>query len=149
KHEEIAYTHAAINALNAARACYGLQCPRVLVLDPPVRLISEYTSSGRAAGRVENLDAFLDAIRSYSSEFDALAVSSVIDVPPDFHQDYFDSEGSMVNPWGGVEALFTHTLSLMLGIPSAHSPMIESEEIEEVDPGVVDPRMAAEAVSLT
>ena len=26
--------------------------------------------------------------------------------------------------------------------------MIESEEIEEIDPGIVDPRMAAEAVSL-
>ena len=41
----------AINALNAARACYGLQCPRIVVLEPPVKLISEYTRSGRAAGR--------------------------------------------------------------------------------------------------
>jgi hypothetical protein len=55
----------------------------------------------------------------------------------------------MVNPWGGVEAIFTHALSLRLGVPSAHSPMIESEEIEAADPGVVDPRMAAEAVSIT
>src|SRR5438270_9449785 len=55
----------------------------------------------------------------------------------------------MVNPWGGVEAIFTHALSLLIGLPSAHSPMIESEEVEAADPGVVDPRMAAEAVSLT
>jgi hypothetical protein len=55
----------------------------------------------------------------------------------------------MVNPWGGVEAIFTHAISLLTGLPSAHSPMIESEEIESIDPGVVDPRMAAEAVSLT
>ncbi len=55
----------------------------------------------------------------------------------------------MVNPWGGVEAIFTHALSLLYGLPSAHSPMIESEEIESIDPGIVDPRMAAEAVSLT
>ena len=78
-----------------------------------------------------------------------MAVSSVIGVPPEFHQDYFDSDGDMVNPWGGVEAIFTHALSLLVGLPSAHSPMIESEEIEAIDPGVVDPRMAAEAVSLT
>src|SRR5205823_617388 len=102
RHEEIAYSHAAINSLNAARACYGLECPRVLMLDPPVRLISEYTSSGRAAGRVENLDGFLAAIAPFASEYDALAVTSVIDVPPDFHQDYFDAADSMVNPWGGV-----------------------------------------------
>jgi len=149
RHEEVAYTHAAINALNAARACYGLQCPRIVVLDPPVKLISEYTRSGRAAGRVENLPHFLEAIDRFAGEYDAVAVSSVIGVPPEFHQDYFDSDGDMVNPWGGVEAIFTHAVSLLRGIPSAHSPMIESEEIEAADPGVVDPRMAAEAVSLT
>ncbi len=149
RHEEVAYSNAAINALNAARACYGLESPRILMLDPPVRLVSTYTASGRAAGRVDNLSVFQDAIAPYAQEYDALAVSSVIDVPPEFHQDYFDSGGDMVNPWGGVEAIFTHALSLLHGIPSAHSPMIESEEIESIDPGVVDPRMAAEAVSLT
>jgi len=149
RHEEPAYTNAAINALNAARACYGLTCPRILVLDPPVKLVSEYTSSGRAAGRVDNLPLFLDAIDRFTGQYDAVAISSVIGVPPEFHQDYFDSAGDMVNPWGGVEAIFTHAVSLLRGIPSAHSPMIESEEVEAVDPGVVDPRMAAEAVSLT
>ncbi len=149
KHEEIAYSNAAINALNAARACYGLESPRILMLDPPVRLVSEYTSSGRAAGKVDNFSVVLDAIAPHAAEYDALAVSSVIGVPPEFHQDYFESNGEMVNPWGGVEAIFTHALSLLLGVPSAHSPMIESEEIEAADPGIVDPRMAAEAVSLT
>lgn len=149
RHEEIAYSNAAINAVNAARACYGFDCPRVVMLDPGVKLTSSYTSTGRAAGRVENLGPFLNAIEPYLNECDAVAVSSVIEVPPDFHQDYFDSNGSMVNPWGGVEAIFTHALSLLSGLPSAHSPMIESEEIEAADPGVVDPRMAAEAVSVT
>jgi hypothetical protein len=149
RHEEIAYSNAAINAVNAARACYGFDCPRILMLDPPVRLVSEYTSTGRAAGRVDNLGDFLRGIEPYLPGADAVAVSSVIAVPPEFHQDYFDSDGGMVNPWGGVEAIFTHALSLLRGIPSAHSPMIESEEIESIDPGVVDPRMAAEAVSLT
>jgi hypothetical protein len=149
RHEEIAYSHAAINAANAARACYGLDCAGVVMLDPPVKLISAYAASGRATGRVENLAYFLDAIASNSGQFDALAVSSVIQVPPEFHEEYFQSGGEMVNPWGGVEAIFTHALSLLLGIPSAHSPMIESEDIEACDPGVVDPRMAAEAVSYT
>jgi hypothetical protein len=149
RHDEVAYSNAAINAVNAARACYGFDCSQIIVLDPPVRLVSEYTSTGRAAGCVNNLRDFLDGIRPYLTEADAIAVSSVITVPPEFHQDYFDSAGSMVNPWGGVEAIFTHALSLLLDRPSAHSPMIESEEIESIDPGIVDPRMAAEAVSLT
>jgi len=149
RHEEIAYSNAAINAVNAARACYGFDCPNIVMLDPPVKLVSEYTSTGRAAGRVDNLSDFLAGIRPHLVGADAIAVSSVIAVPAEFHQDYFDSAGGMVNPWGGVEAIFTHALSLLYGLPSAHSPMIESEEIEAIDPGIVDPRMAAEAVSLT
>ena len=53
----------------------------------------------------------------------------------------------MVNPWGGVEAMLTHALSSTYNIPTAHSPMFESREIANMDPGIVDPRMAAEAVS--
>ncbi|UCC32189.1 MAG: DUF3326 domain-containing protein, partial [Phycisphaerales bacterium] len=34
-------------------------------------------------------------------------------------------------------------------VPSAHAPMLESREIANMDPGIVDPRMAAEAVSTT
>ena len=62
RHEEVAYTNAAINALNAARACYGLECPRIVVLDPPVKLVSEYTSRAvRPAGST--------TLRSSSTEF--------------------------------------------------------------------------------
>ena len=59
------------------------------------------------------------------------------------------SEGAMLNPWGGVEAMLTHSISHLYNLPSAHSPMFESEEIANMDPGLVDSRMAAEAVSLT
>ncbi len=55
----------------------------------------------------------------------------------------------MVNPWGGVEAMLTHTISLLFNIPSAHSPMMESKEVLDLDLGVVDPRKAAEVVSVT
>lgn len=63
--------------------------------------------------------------------------------------DYFNKEGAMLNPWGGVEAMLTHVISHLYNMPSAHSPMFETEEIANMDPGVVDSRMAAEAVSLT
>jgi hypothetical protein len=55
----------------------------------------------------------------------------------------------MVNPWGGVEAMLTHALSTLLEVPTAHAPMFESQAIANSDPGIVDPRMSAEAVSLT
>jgi hypothetical protein len=78
-----------------------------------------------------------------------VAVSSVIDVPLNFHGDYFFSKGEMINPWGGVEAMLTHAISSIYDVPSAHSPMFESEGIANMDPGIVDPRMAAEAVGST
>ena len=147
-HQEF-FVNAAVNAVSAARASYGLQCPKVVQLAPPVKLMARYTSSGAAAGRVEQLDGLCAVLDDMRSEYDAVAISSVIDVPYSYHMDYFLSEGQMVNPWGGVEALFTHALSLLHGVPSAHSPMFESEEIANLDSGIVDPRMAAEAVSVT
>ena len=49
--------------------------------------------------------------------FDAVAISSVIDVPHDYHQGYFDAKGEMINPWGGVEAMLTHALSSLYNVP--------------------------------
>ena len=53
----------------------------------------------------------------------------------------------MVTPWGGVEAMLTHAVSMLFNIPSAHSPMMESMEVLNSLGGIVDPRMAAEEVS--
>ena len=106
-------------------------------------------ASGRAGGRVEELGPLFRALNQHAGRFDAVAITSVIDVPSSAHDDYFRLEGAMINPWGGVEALLTHATSLLYDLPTAHSPMFESEEVANADPGVVDPRMAAEAVSLT
>ena len=149
KHADEAFVHAAVNAVNAARATYGLSCYEIVCLDPPVRMQARFAPSGRAAGRVEKLEGVCEVLEDRAGEFDAVALSSVIDVPSAFHQEYFDALGEMVNPWGGVEAMLTHALSSIYDIPTAHSPMFESKEIANLEPGVVDARMAAEAVSTT
>ena len=148
-HEDETFINAAINSVNGARASCGFKCQRIVQLDPPVKMKSIYTSSGRSSGRVEGIENLFNVLNIYKNEYDAVALSSVISVPLDFHMDYFESKGFMINPWGGVEALLTHTVSLLYDIPSAHSPMFESQIIANMDPGIVDPRMAAEAVSLT
>lgn len=149
KHEDEMFVNAAVNAVSAARASYGFRCPRIVQLDPPVKMTARYTDSGRAAGEIGNLDYLCQILEEYRDEYDAVAISSVIDVPKSYHQEYFERQGEMVNPWGGVEAMLTHTISSLFNIPSAHSPMFESREIANMDPGIVDPRMAAEAVSIT
>ena len=147
-HHDDLFVNAAVNTVSSARATYGLSA-EVVCLDPPVELRARYAPSGRAAGSVEQLEGLCRVLDDRSGEYDAVALSSVINVPPDFHQGYFDEAGEMLNPWGGVEAMLTHALSSMYDIPTAHSPMFESREIANMDPGIVEPRLAAEAVSET
>ena len=148
-HSDSFFTNAAVNAVSAARATYGLDCVEVVAVDPPVKLFGRYSSSGCAAGRAEGAERIVSVLDSRRGRFDAVSLSTVVDVPFSYHQDYFDAAGTMVNPWGGIEAMFTHALSSIYDVPTAHAPMFESREIANADPGKVDPRMAAEAVSTT
>ena len=143
------FVNAATNAVSAARASFGLVCAEVVLLDPPVEMTSEFTDVGTAAGRIEGLERVFAVLQEKREEYDAVAISSKISVPKEFHQAYFDAAGKMVNPWGGVEAMLTHAISCRFNVASAHSPMFESKEIAGQDPGIVDPRMAAEAISQT
>ncbi len=45
--------------------------------------------------------------------------------------------------------MLTHTISSLLDVPTAHSPMFESRTVENLEAGIVEPRMSAEAVSLS
>jgi hypothetical protein len=147
KHPDSRISEYAINAASAARAALGLDCPLVVEMFPPIRMQAKYSSSGCAVGQVESLERLYEVLYRHRSEYDAVALASVIDVPKEFHMEYIQSHGDMVNPWGGIEAMLTHAISMLFGVPSAHSPMMESMEILNLDVGVVDPRMSAEAVS--
>ena len=147
-HEIPLFNSAVINSVSGARSSYGLRA-EVMKLEPRMQMAWREASSGRAAGRIDQLEPLFRALQDQSKHFDAVAITSVIDVPPNAHDDYFRLEGAMINPWGGVEALLTHATSLLYDLPTAHSPMFESIDLANSDPGVVDPRMAAEAVSLT
>ena len=138
-----------VNAVNAARAAYGLDCAGVIRIEPPLKLAGGYAESGRAAGSVDGIDGLLALLADARAAYDAVAIASVVEVPARWHYDYFTGGGETVNPWGGVEALLTHAVSSIIDAPAAHAPMMESDEIMAVDPGVVDARMAAEIISVT
>ena len=147
-HEDELFIHAAINSVNAARASYGLTVPTIARLGPEFEMEASYVGSGRAAGQIKEMDELINLLDRVRHTFDAVAITSQIAVPPGFHAEYFESNGEMVNPWGGVEAMLTHVISTLYDVPSAHAPMLETQEIANADPGIVDPRMAAEGVSL-
>lgn len=150
EHPDAVFTNAAVNSVSAARASYGLDCPTVVRLKPGVYLESRYASSGRAVGVVDRLEGLLQVLDDYRGQYDALALSTRIKVPESMHIDYYLERGGIINPWGGVEALCTHTLSMLYDIPSAHSPMYSSraDVMTELELGAVDPRMAAEIISV-
>jgi len=150
KHHDKFFHEAAINSASAARAAFGLDCPLVVKMDNNVLMRSLYSSSGRAVGRIEYFEQLCTILKEHRHQYDAVALSSLIEVPSHFHEDYFRQDmDDIVNPWGGVEAMLTHAISLLFDIPSAHSPMMESKEILNLDVGVVDPRKSAEAISTT
>ena len=146
EHKDSYFTDAAINSVLAANASAGITC-KPLKIGNTLRMSAYYSPSGTAAGVVEGIDKMLNKISSDLDSFDAVAICSIIDLPSIKLTDYFHKE--IVNPWGGVEALLTHTISAILNLPSAHSPMMEDRETMNEELGIVDPRKAAEAVSLT
>jgi len=136
-----------LNTVESARATYGLVCTGLHKLEPPLELTATSAASGRAAGSGRGIGRLFDLLDDAVETYDAVAITSLIGVPDGVHQQYFTSAGTMINPWGGIEAMLTHAVSHRFNVPSAHAPMMESREILNEDPGRVDPRMAAEAVS--
>ena len=149
EHTDQKFHELAINSLSAARAAFGLDCPAVITMEDRVLMRAFYSKSGRAVGRIEYFERLCEALEEHRKDYDAVALNSLIHVPKHYHADYFTSDDISVNPWGGVEAMLTHAISMLFNIPSAHSPMMTSEEVMNLDVGIVDPRKSAEAVSTT
>lgn len=139
------YTPEVVNAVSAARATLGAEI-EIEVLREPLVMKSAFLEDGSASGIVEGADALVDQVRGM--DFDALAISTKIEVSDEVKADYLKNGG--VNPWGGVEAKASKIVSSRLNKPVAHAPFlsydIEENLIERV--GVVDPRMSAEFVSV-
>lgn len=147
QHKDETISDLAVNAASAARTTLGLDCSGVVRMSPTMYMQAGYSSSGRAVGQVKGLERLLEVLYNRRLEFDAVAIASKIDISEGLYKEYFQSDGEIINPWGGVEAMLTHSISLLLNIPTAHSPMAEDMEEANATFGIVDPRMAAEAVS--
>jgi hypothetical protein len=147
KHKDKYFTNAAINAVNAAVSSYGFDCSGIVTIEP-IEMKFKYSSSGRATGIVKSLENIFSAVEKHKHPFDAIALTTHIQVPKKTKKSYYKTPDNCANPWGGIEALLTHSISEVFRIPSAHSPMMSSET-ELIEFPVVDPRVAAEIVSIT
>lgn len=139
-----------INAVNASRVTLGAEI-EIVILETPLRMISEFAEDGRAAGTVTGYMELVEQLRGddplkWAFDFDALAVATVVETPQEVALAYFKGE-TKVNPYGGVEAAVSRILSERIGKPVAHSP-VDSGELQDFKE-VVDPRLAAEMLSHT
>ena len=147
EHEDELFNNEIVNAVSSARISLGISCDVVKMKDK-INSISLYSGSGRAVGQVENIEKLFGITKKYMQDYDAIGLSTFIKVPDQFHKMYF-TEDNMINPWGGIEAMLTHSLSLEFNIPSAHSPMMSSREVMDLEVGIVEPRKAPETSSVT
>lgn len=129
-----------INAVSAARATIGADIS-IVELKTPLKLIAKFDNDC-ATGDVFGWKELVTQVLDY--DFDALAIATSIIVTKEVALDYFENGG--VNPWGGVEAKASKLIATILNKPTAHSP-IETNILRGYDE-LVDPRMAAEMVSL-
>lgn len=135
-----------LNAFHAAQATYGVQCSQITAFTSSMRLLSRFSSSGRAVGAGEHLENFISYLFSLKKDFDAIAISTFIHMDDIIRESYKKNPDSIANPWGGAEAILTHIVSLLLSVPSAHAPLVHSNQINT---NLVDARIAAEEISAT
>lgn len=139
-----------INCAEGARATLGMDLRDIVVLEEGLHMQTGVSDSGRVTGDIGRMETLLDMLLDRKADYDAVALATRITPHVDtveLHRSYFGEGGP--NPWGGVEAILTHSVSTALDVPSAHAPTMSSEALRNERWGVVEPRKAAETISTT
>lgn len=131
-----------VNSVSAARVTLGLDA-YITLLDTPLEMTATKAGDGSATGKIIGWRELINQVNNY--DFDALAVSSLIEVDKEVALDYMKNGG--VNPWGGVEAKASKLIATALNKPVAHAP-IDSDVFKDFNE-IVDPRLSAETVSVS
>lgn len=149
QHDDSGFSNAAINMVSGARASFGIDCDKIVTIPKEMSMDVGFSESGCAVGKIRNIDKLYNRLKN-TKDYDAIAISSVINTTEEIRNSYFDDK-TLVNPWGGIEAMLTHFTSLVFDVPSAHAPMDEDLETSNsfLERGIVDPRKASEVVSVT
>lgn len=136
-----------INAASATRVTLGVDVATIGIKKPPYYQCS-FDTKGMAIGKVNNIDILLDVIQKYKNEFDCFALHTVIDPEDPSVLDRYFTDKLEINPWGGIEAMITHTISNFLGVRTAHAPML-ADGTFNYEYGIVDPAKSPETLSKT
>ena len=135
-----------INVISSLQVIVGINCIGYKITDMPVNGHAIQMESGAFCGEVKNPNTLIEAGKELiKAGATALAVATHIDID-NLERDldkYF--RGELANPFGGTEALISHTLCEILHVPTAHAPILSQSEINYYNEcGIVDPRAAPE-----
>ncbi len=125
-----------LNAAQGAAATLGLNIASYGFTERPVGVkLSDTGVQTPSWGTIEDPETLLDGAKRLISE-GAEALAVVVHFPE--VEDTAYEQGQGVDPIAGVEAVISHLLVKMLGIPCAHAPSFISETapVQEVHPRV-------------
>ena len=132
-----------VNIVSAARATLGIEA-FIVELPTELTMFASFAKDGSATGTIEGAQEAAEYLKKLNKPFDAVAILSKINMPIEMAKTYINEKG--VNPWGGVEAKLTRIMTDILKVQCAHAPVGHTlDNFNEV----VDPRIAAEMVSVT
>lgn len=136
-----------VNSVSAARATLGADI-EIMELKTPLRMIGRIEGN-KATGDVYGWEELVKQVSSH--DFDALAISSPIEVERETKLHYMRNGG--INPYGAVEAIASKLIATEINKPVAHSPIdtttLEDDKELFLFNEIVDPRLSAELVSVS
>lgn len=135
-----------LNALNGLRAVGGINIDPVVVTSGPIETACTYSKFGNASGEFRGMDELMHALDVVdNSGVGTVALMTTLMVDDAVRQAYYRGE-TIANPWGGAEAIMTHTTTNFFPLTAAHAPLLL--EWEHTGFGkLVDPRDGAELIS--
>ncbi|NET10354.1 MAG: DUF3326 domain-containing protein, partial [Symploca sp. SIO2B6] len=118
----------------------------VVVTSGPIETACTYSKFGNASGEFRGMDELMHALDVVdNSSVGAVALMTTLIVDDAVRQAYYRGE-TIANPWGGAEAIMTHTTTNFFPLTAAHAPLLL--EWEHTGFGkLVDPRDGAELIS--
>lgn len=137
-----------VNTIESLRVIAGINVIGYKITNESIGGHAIQMPSGAFCGEVKNTQTMIEAARDliYTGA-SAIAIVTHIDI--DSMKDDLDKyfKGNLANPFGGTEALISHTISKIFGIPCAHAPVLSKEEKDYYNQvGIVDPRASSEVV---
>ena len=132
-----------INTINAVKTVYGINIQEYLITEEPVGVDFYVDKIGISTGYVKNIKTLLNgAEKLVKNGCDAIGLVCLF--KDEENENY--SNGSGVDPVGGVEARLSHYITKALKVPCAHSPAFEKYESTTK---IVNPKAASEYITPT